>query len=355
MIQIEAMSWDEAQAKLATEWRNLVREQGFNPSLDPAWMDVAIRSHGRTEDAVVYCARNRDRLVGVLPLLCSHELKYGIQLKTVDLASNVVSYHPELIASEHANLLLAEALCRAHGGRWDLFRADQIPDGSPSAAVLKDYFESRGGTTFSTQADTSPYIAIEGGWEDLLNSRSANFRSNRKRRLRRVRDYGITEMRWFESEADVVPLLQDLYAIEKRSWKATQGIAITDRPAEQRYHELLLPMLAKRRSLLANVLYISETPVAYVLCAHWNGWVGHLKTSFDEAFDHVGAVVIDDSIQRAYHIDAKEYDFLGAATQHKMHWTDRARIHHSHWRYARRPFASLIAFAKTCATGFRST
>ena len=96
MMHTETMTWNEAQATLVPEWRELVASGGFNPSLDPAWMDAAIRSHRLDRDVIVTVARLGNRLVGVLPLICSRERIRGLPMRTVDLASNVVSYHPEV-------------------------------------------------------------------------------------------------------------------------------------------------------------------------------------------------------------------------------------------------------------------
>lgn len=353
MILTECIPWDAAQSRLADDWRDLVERGGFNPSLDPAWMDAAVRSHGCEADALVVAARSGSRLVGVLPMLCRREKVHGLLLRTVDLASNLVSYHPEIVAEQAHRELITHALSVAHGGRWDLFRANQIPDASQTAAILEEYFVTFAGTTFKVAGETSPYILIDGTWEQLLQSRSRNFRSNRNRALRHVEGYGSTATRWFVGNADNDLLLREILEIERRSWKAQQGVAISDREVEQDYHVRLLDLLGRRGALFANVLYVADRPVSYVLGCNWNGWVGHLKTSFDEAFSHVGARVIDESIHRAIEAGAREYDFLGEATRHKHHWTDHVRTHHSYWRYSSTPLARALALGKRVVAALR--
>ena len=84
---------------------------------------------------------------------------------------------------------------------------------------------------------------------------------------------------------------------------------------ELKYHRRLLPVLAQDGALLANVLHRAERPIAYSLCCHCHGWVGHLKTSFDQEFASLspGGYVIDASVERAFDLKAREFDFLGDA------------------------------------------
>lgn len=354
MIQTECMNWDAATSTVADEWSALVARGGYNPTLDPAWMDAAIRSHDCVDHTVVVTAREDSRLIGVLPVICRRERIHGLPLRTVDLASNLVSYHPQIVADHSRGELLAAALAVAHGGAWDLFRANQIPADCPTARLLEERFAAMPGSGFRVPGESSPYVVLQGSWEGLLQSRSRNFRSNRNRALRNVESYGVTSTRWFVERSDTKELLDQILHVEARSWKAGENMAISSRPMEQDYYRRLLDVLAARGALLANVLYVQDRPVAYVLCCNWRGWVGHLKTSFDGAYNHVGARVIDESIRRAIELGATEYDFLGDATRHKLHWTDRIRNHFSYWQYARTPFGRLLALAKRAADALRS-
>jgi CelD/BcsL family acetyltransferase involved in cellulose biosynthesis len=354
MMQIEAHSWDEAPASLLTDWSQLVADKGLNASLDPGWMDAAVRSHGCAPFATIVAARRNGRLVGVLPLICRRQSVHGVPLRTVDLAANLVSYHPEIIASEPCAELLLESLKLAHGGSWDLLRANQVPAGSATIEALREYAKVINGVAFEEAGESSPYLAISTSWDVFLNARDAKFRANRSRAARRAHDHGSASMTWFDGGVDPVGLLQDILEIERRSWKAATGIAITSRQVERDYHERLLQFLSQHNAILGNVLHIDARPVAYVLACRWHGWVGQLKTSYDESLKHVGAYVIDESVRRAFESGAREYDFLGDATPHKLRWSSTVREHRTLWLYSRRLSARIVALSKRIASRLRS-
>lgn len=353
MMQIEAHSWNEAPASLLADWSQLVADKGLNASLEPGWMDAAVRSHGFAPFTTVVAARRNGRLVGVLPLICRRQSVHGVPLRTVDLASNLVSYHPELIALEPSAELLSESLRFAHNGSWDLFRANQFPADSPTAGVLRELSKDLNGVAFEQTGESSPYLAITSNWEAYLAGRDAKFRANRLRDARRAQDYGSASMTWFDGDVDPVRLLRDILEIERRSWKAATGVAITSREVERDYHERLLRFLSRHNAILANVLHIDARPVAYVLACRWHGWVGQLKTSYDESLKHVGACVIDESVRRAFESGAREYDFLGDATPHKLRWSGTVREHRTLWLYSRRLPARIVALGKRIASRLR--
>lgn len=346
MIRTEFMTWDEAQAALVPEWRALVRAGGFNPSLDPAWMDAALRSHRLERDALVTVARAGSRLVGVLPLVCTQARIRGLPMRTVDLASNVVSYHPELVATEGHEALISAGLARAHGGRWDLFRANALPVEGPSLGHLRTVLARDASCVFEDPSENSPYIRIDSGWDDYLKSRSKKFRANLLRTTRRSQDMGEAVMQWHVGATDYPALLADIAYVEDRSWKARAGTAITSRPFEVAYHERLLPVLGQLNALFANVLHVDGRPAAYVLACSHGGWVGQLKTSYDAALQDAGARAIDESVHRAFESGAREYDFLGDAAPHKTKWTELSRAHVSLTACSRRVLPTALGLAK---------
>ena len=126
---------------------------------------------GDERDALVTVVRAGSRLVGVLPLLCTRARIRGLPMRTVDLASNVVSYHPELVATEGHEALLSAGLARAHGGRWDLFRANALPVDGPSLGHLRSALARNTSCVFEDPSENSPYIRIDSSWDDFLKSR----------------------------------------------------------------------------------------------------------------------------------------------------------------------------------------
>jgi len=173
----------------------------------------------------------------------------------------------------------------------------------------------------------SPYLPISGTWDTLIASKSKKFRYKVRKRREWLSSQPAARIVWFGKNSDTSKLMEDMLQIESMSWKAKEGRDINSRPIEREYYRALLPMLQSLDSLLGNILYIDDQPVAYNLCCHFEGWVGQMKTSFDERFGDLspGSLVIDLAVQAAFDYEATEFDFLGDSAVHKLLWTDQSR------------------------------
>jgi CelD/BcsL family acetyltransferase involved in cellulose biosynthesis len=211
---------------------------------------------------------------------------------------------------------------------------DNVPIGSPTELALVALGNRDGRLINVSAGESSPYIRIEASWDDYLKSQSKKFRANLTRCARRVTGMGDAKMVWFGASGDADRLLQDIIQVEKRSWKENTGTSISSRPSELDYYKELLPALAQNGTLLANVLYIDNTPAAYSLCCNNDGWIGQLKTSFDRSLADAGAYTIAESVRRAFDLQAHEYDFLGDVAPHKLKWTNNVRAHAGHWIFS---------------------
>jgi CelD/BcsL family acetyltransferase involved in cellulose biosynthesis len=203
--------------------------------------------------------------------------------------------------------------------------------------------------------DVSPYLPIDCSWEAYLGQKDKKFRYKLRQRRKFVEQDPRCRLTWYRDPTDAERLLADIVQIEARSWKARAGIDIPSNPVELQYHRVLLPFLAQQGWLDANVLYIEDQPAAYNLCCSYKGWVGQLKTSFDEKFAELspGTAVIDASIERAFGQQAREFDFLGDAGGHKLAWTSHTRTHADYFLYAPRLRPRLIGWLKTLKNRFR--
>jgi hypothetical protein len=341
--QIQVLSWKDAERGLFDRWSELVTARSLNPTLDPHWMSTVLESHELTESARIAVSLEDGAMRCVFAFTCNIQRVYGIPLRTVDACSNAVSYHAELLADE---AMLAATLRAAHRGGWDLFRMRNVADDGPTAKLLAQAATNIGSALITQPTESSPYLSIVEDWPSYLKTRNTKFRSNITRATKKFAPESGARLEWFEDSAGLERLLADMLTIEEVSWKRSAGHAVSRRPHEERYYRTLLPVLAARNALMANVLYVNDTPVAYNLCCLWNKWAGHLKTSFDSSINDAGWYVISTSVERAFARGASEYDFLGDAAQHKLKWTQSVRPHRDYWLYSKSARARLVGALK---------
>jgi CelD/BcsL family acetyltransferase involved in cellulose biosynthesis len=347
------LSFDELGVEALREWSALISATGANPTLSHDWLRVSMSALARPDENIQVCVfRGPDgALRGLLPFYHSRTRMLGLGMKQLELGSNFMSYHATLLAPGFECPAL-DTLLRGIPG-WDIFRASNIVTGSPAAMALEEIGAQMGLKVLKLAGESSPYLRISSGWEEFLATRNKKFRYKFKKRHESISADASCQLVWYTSREGVERLLADMLTIERASWKVGEGTDIGSRDQEVRYHNLLLPALAGAGWLLGLVLYKSGQPIAYSLCCHADGWFGHMKTSFDSAYAELspGAIVIDASVEKAFALRAREFDFLGDAAQHKLAWTSTVRQHTDYLLFARSLKPRLVAMLKTLRSG----
>jgi CelD/BcsL family acetyltransferase involved in cellulose biosynthesis len=345
-MTVTLYDWQTALREVSGVWEDLIARGPYNPSLHPRWLDATLTAWGQDRFAHVAVVRNGADDVAVIPFAMRTQRIAGLSFRCLELCSNVFCYHAEIPSQGALTPLLQRFLAETRLPAWDVFRAVNVVADGPTAVALKSLAEH---TTLSVRAgEQSPYVRIDRNWNDYLKTRAKKVRANISRSQRLMREAGETGMTWYERGCDTRTLLQQMLEIEARSWKLDAGVAIVPGTPQCAYYERLLPWLAEN-GILANVLHVNDRPVAYTLCAVWEGWAGQLKTSFAAQLRDGGSLVIHSSLERAFQSGCTEYDFLGAAAPHKLRWTDQIRAHEDLWLFARHLRGRAFGAVKTVA------
>lgn len=330
---LQLLDWDTAAREVNGLWSDLIVSGGFNPSLHPDWLGITLSVWGLSSSSSVAVIEERDRCLAIIPFLLRRRTVAGVPLRCLDLCSNVLAYHAEIVAKGDLERALHLFLADRRLPGWDVLRLANLTESGPTARAARAVAGELNAGLSTREAERSPYLRIEGTWESYLKTRPKKVRSNITRCERMMREAGESGMTWYEPGSDIAPLLDEMLAVEASSWKAGAGIAINASSPQAAYYARLLPWLAQH-GLMANVLYVRGRPAAYVLCAGWRGWMGQLKTSFTAELRDAGSRAIQSSLERAFGLGMREYDFLGDAAFHKLRWTESIRPHEDLWLFA---------------------
>ena len=333
----------EITDSLCTLWKNLAKSTNSNCSLFPGWVEITAKSHDIAQGCVVVAAQQNNELVALLPVTLSSSTTAGMRLRALDLVSNYVSYHNQPIASLDPEETIEILVDEANRQDADMIRLVGIPDESSIGVYLQERDLRNAYRLQSMRGEASPYLPLKGTWEQLLASKPKKFRYKTRKRTESL-DSSTLNMKWFEDIEDCPALLEAMQIVEQNSWKKQAGVSIFERSNERRYYELLLPYLASRRSMFANVLFHEDSPIAYNLCCSSERWVGQMKTSFDTEFAALspGSLVIDHAIMQAIERGASEFDFLGGTDPHKLAWSKLVRSHTDYFLYLKSSFKGNI-------------
>jgi len=348
MTRFATRTFANCDPQLVADWQALAKSGGFNPTLAPRWLSITVAALCPDDSQVELLIRREPSGIvsAILPYFMSSKRMLGIRVSVLQPGSNLMSYHADVIAMAGVEEVLETLLRQASD--WDVFHFANVPLESAVASALHALAPRFGSWLQVIEGDESPYLAINGTWASYFGSRSKKFRYKHRQRRELFDNDLVFALRWFNGPGEVERLLADMLAVEQRSWKSEVGLSIAGRELELEYHRRLLPVLAQDGALLANVLYRAERPIAYSLCCRCHGWIGHLKTSFDQEFASLspGGYVIDASVERAFDLEAREFDFLGDAASHKLAWTATTRKHGDFFLFGRTWKGRMIGLIK---------
>jgi CelD/BcsL family acetyltransferase involved in cellulose biosynthesis len=98
---------------------------------------------------------------------------------------------------------------------WGCFSTAGIDADSPAGSALIHALAARG-AVMDRGSEMRPYVALDRGWSEYVESKSANFRRNVKRAVRRLSEQGELEYRSALRGSDGMEIVE---SVDHRSWR----------------------------------------------------------------------------------------------------------------------------------------
>lgn len=298
---------------LAAEWDDLADREGAPPFLRPGWFEAWLAAFGRGS-LEVFVVRRGDRMAAVLPMA-----------RRAGALMALANWHTPLfgaLAEPGAEACLAEALLARRARFLKLAFVD--PE-APFIAACREQAADMGRPVVARTIERSPYLRIEGGWDDFQQSRlSADRRRTLRNRRRRLMGQGALALEVNDGRADLGRRLEEGFEVEARSWKGDAGTAIGSRPETRRFYSDLAHWAAGRGSLRLAFLRVEGRPVAFEFAIE-DGRVHYmLKGGYDRAHARAapGTLLRVEMLARAFARGLERYEFLGQEEPWKREWTD---------------------------------
>lgn len=314
---------------LAPIWAEVAREAGqTSPFLSHDWFACCWRTAGPLKRREVWLLEDAAGPVALLPLAYGRSTIRGIPVRVLSfldapdtpLADFLVTRgHDEVVAA------LAEAL-RARRD-WDLLRLAKLPAEGATAKALQAGL----GADFPGRLvarESSPYLALDGTWEQFFRSRSQRFRKtcrNIENRIHRRGALDVEEHRWVDPDG---PIFRDLIEVSLASWKAEQGVALATMDGMPRFFRELTQRASAQGWLRLWILRLEGRAVAteYQLAA--GDTVHALRADYDAALAEVspGAYLNLEIVRRLFAAPGvRVYDMGPGANEYKLRWASGAR------------------------------
>ena len=265
---------------------------------------------------------------------------------------------PEVVTIRNGSLRAAAFLGRDgtrlvapandHSGDWDALAADdaarehiweEVARSEASALVLpamheaaaeraaREILRPAGYRVVLERGPESPYLDLPGSYDELLASKSRNFRSQLGRRRRGLEREGELVFRTTRGGADLDRDLDAMLRVEAAGWKSSEGTAILSDDRTQRLYRSFARVAAERGWLRIHLLELDGRAIAADYSCVFAGGEFLLKTGFDEDWSRLspGLVLRGEVLRQAIEEGLGFYDFLGGPDHYKLRWTEELR------------------------------
>ena|SRR5215210_841771 len=297
---------------LVPEWERLAQHQKASPFLWPGWIGAWWRAFG-TGQLQIVAAYENGRLTGVLPL---HRLHGTLR--------SLSNYHTPLygfLAADEGTLKqLSQALFAERPRRIDLSHVSSTDVGVPQVRVAANAAHY---VILMETRKVAPYVATSEAWEAYESGLRRKFRSELRRRRRRLEEEGRLTLEVSEGTGALSELLEEGFSVEGSGWKEARGTSINSRPATRRFYTEVARWASERGWLRLAFLRLNGRALAFDFCLEHNGTHYLLKTGYDPAYRRFapGMIIRHLMLARAFSGQISTYDFLGEDYGWKQEWT----------------------------------
>jgi CelD/BcsL family acetyltransferase involved in cellulose biosynthesis len=335
----------QAARAVAQAWNALCDE---GPCADlfhrPEWWRAHHRAFDADQTTDYIGVRIGGALRAIAPFIEDRTKFCGLPARRLRLPANAHSYRADVV---HGTGSVAEALAAmwAHlrSMPWDVLELSDVPDGGAGEMLLA-FASSEGWPTGQWPSIRSPYMVLPSDPDRLLEEISAKFRSNLRRRAKKLESQGEIEFTW-DGAADP-GALQQFYTLERGGWKGGEGSAIACRANTRRFYDEIAGAASKRGELALCGLWCGGRPIAMQLGITSKESFHLLKTAYDEAFAECapGQLIVERVARAAIERGLRRYEFLGASMPWKLEWTSRA-VRHSYCYVFNRGWYGRLLYA----------
>lgn len=225
---------------------------------------------------------------------------------------------PNRSGDVHAALLKHLDERRDVGG---LLLGELDPTGD-TATRLRDWARHRGAVTLEREPRVLPYIRLPRRFDDYLATRSANMRSQLRRRQRAFARHTGAQVRTLTAWPDVQPAVEDFFRLHAQRWQRADQPGVLQRPEQQDFLRRFARRACDAGWMRCSVLDLGERRVGVLVAFCQGGVASFYQMGWDPDLQRLspGVVLLATSIADAIATGCTCYDFLRGDETYKQRW-----------------------------------
>jgi CelD/BcsL family acetyltransferase involved in cellulose biosynthesis len=287
-------------------WRDLATARG-NAFITPEWFRSWLRFYGeKAMPFVIAVSRPDGSLEGVLPLV---RIAEGRRRVLRFAGANLGEYfHPACHESDESRVVaVCSQTLQDHRSAWS---GAILHNTDASAAWPRQLADGKGLALLGGPSDSMPYVALKGvTWEQYLADRSAKFRAQLRRLLRRLEADHQVEFRTTTAVEDLERDMTTFFELHGERWRRASRLLD---PCAQAFHRDFASRALKRGWLRLTLLEIDGTAVAAMYAWHIGPRFSYYNGAFDPRWSRCspGFLLLNRTLRDSIDEGVEEYDLM---------------------------------------------
>jgi CelD/BcsL family acetyltransferase involved in cellulose biosynthesis len=314
---------DKLDDSLCAEWDELVDQMHCSSPWQRAGWVKAWRASFTKGTPKIATLRSSNRLVAVMPL----EYQLGVLRTPGDSRRSFPWFDVASREEQFAHQLIG-AVFKRNPRR---LRFEAVPLASDNLELIARCAAETGYSVLTVQAHKSPFIEIDGSWEQFCAKTDKRLLQNIRRRRRRLAELGELSFEIYDGSNDLEALLDEGFRIEASGWKGERGTAIAKEPNLERFYRNIARWSASAGSLRLAFLKVDDKAIAFAYNIEEGNRLFSFKIGHDPVYSKYGPgnLVCYELIERAFKSELRGFEFLGNNDSYKAKWTKSTRDLHT--------------------------
>jgi CelD/BcsL family acetyltransferase involved in cellulose biosynthesis len=328
--KVEIITDSEGLAKLQSDWTFLLQNSDSNSIfLTWEWMSTWWDLYGDGYRLNLIAIRNSEnKLIGIAPFKVARRRYFGIcrrdVLEFIGAGEDITPELLDIIAwkglESEVNMAVLNQLLEHK--LFDTFDLWPFAEHSANLAFLVSNLAKKNHRFRMVQSSSCPVMSLPESWEELLSSKSRNFKKKAKENWRVCkRDLGIELIKCDSNnyhQHGMDPLIR-LHCEQRNgnsnSFRDKRNIS---------FHTKLADLFIDRGWLRLFYLKCEGKIVAGIYCFCYNNKYYYYQSGRDLRYQkyHLGYVILNCAIHEAINESSTQFNFLTGNEKYKFHWAE---------------------------------
>lgn len=348
MLKIELINDYEKFLALEPVWNQTLAKSDIDiPYMTFEWFASWWKSYQGDNSLFILLVKEGDEILGIAPLM-TQKIKFrGLPVKAVKFICNDQTSRAGFISSERHEAVLGAIIdfLLKQAPKAKLITLDFIEDATSSTLALNEVLCKKNIKYRKIEGYASPYIRIEGDWENYAKGLTKSFRKNIKRVKKRVQNTGDYVIEKYTGD-NVGKGFEELLAVSEMSWQHQNGTAIASSEREKAFYFSLAQKASQNDWLNLSICKLDGVPIAYEFALRYKSRNYSLKSGYNQEYRKLSPSMFLDTftIPESFATGDAEYEFMGISDDYKMRWTDKIRHHSNYWIFGNGFYGGLLTF-----------